>query len=183
MLAEGCPWPNTGWRCGPHACSITSPWRRYSGRLRSHPRPDENGPLYLGDEPYVVSPPPPQKRWTAEIACAGEQLLAFIQERLGRLRTVLHGARKCCAPGCPRALDRRVHAAYQAQRLDTTNWLSRHTHLRRIIIPNKLDSPHDVIHPGQFGRVCPYETPEGLNMGRVFTISVGAESASGRSSS
>jgi hypothetical protein len=58
-----------------------------------------------------------------------------------------------------------------AQRLDTTNWLSHHTHLRRLCVRN----PKHVVAAGQAGLVCPFEMPEGPNIGRVFTIAVGAE--------
>jgi hypothetical protein len=106
----------------------------------------------------------------------GEQLYAFIQERLGKASNGLVWDQEILRAWLP--LNRWVSEFLQAraQRLDTTNWLSRHTHLRRIILAERKE----VIAPGQFGRVCPYETPESPNIGRVFTISVGAEIRDGR---
>lgn len=53
--------------------------------------------------------------------------------------------------------------------VDDCNWLARHASLRRIIIPNR----QQVISQSQFGRVCPFETPEGHNIGHVLHIALG----------
>ena len=34
--------------------------------------------------------------------------------------------------------------------------------------------PQRLFTPGQLGRTCPFEVPEGPNLGRIFTIAVGA---------
>ena len=57
-----------------------------------------------------------------------------------------------------------------AQWLDQTNWLAIHTHLRRLVVR----APQRLFAPGQLGRSCPFEVPEGPNMGRIFTIATGA---------
>ena len=145
------------------------------------PRPDEQGLFYRSSDPYVVIPTASQVELElAEIACVGEQLLAFIQERLGQASNDITWNEEVLRAWLP--LERWIDEFLQtrAQRLDTTNWLSRHTHLRRIIIPNRPDIAHAVIAPGQFGRVCPYETPEGPNIGKVFTLAVGAEIRAGK---
>jgi hypothetical protein len=64
----------------------------------------------------------------------------------------------------------------KAQRLDDTNWFSRHTHLRRILVPNR----QRVYVPSQMGRVDPFETPEGPFIGKVFSVASGAEIREGR---
>jgi hypothetical protein len=141
------------------------------------PRPDEAGLFYLSGEPYVVVPTASQERLDlAEIACVGEQIYAYIQERLGQASGDLDWDAALLRAWLP--LDRWVNdfLASTAQRLDTTNWISRHTHLRRLLIPDRKQ----VIAPGQAGRVCPFETPEGPNIGRVFTIAAGAQVHAGR---
>jgi hypothetical protein len=145
------------------------------------PRSDEDGFFYLGDTPCVVIPTASQVELdVAEIACVGEQLTTYIREQLGQASNGITWNEEVLRAWLP--LDRWIEAFLQAkaQRLDTTNWLSRHTHPRRIIISGHLSDAHAVIAPGQFGRVCPYETPETPNMGRVFTVAVGAEIRDGK---
>ena len=127
---------------GPHACSIHI---ALNGGVQTVftplPRPDEDGLFYLADEPCVVIPTASQEELDiAEIACVGEQLLAFIQERLGQASNGITWNEEVLRAWLP--LDRWIDEFLQAkaQRLDTTNWLSRHTHLRRIIIPDATES-------------------------------------------
>jgi hypothetical protein len=138
----------------------------------SIPRPDEAGLFYLNGDPHIVIPLASHEDMVrAEIACAGEQIYAYVQERLGQASNGVNWDAEILRAWLP--LDRWVgeflHAT--AQPLDTTNWLSRHTHLRRLLVPER----QKVVAPGQMGRVCPFETPEGPNIGKVFTIAVGAE--------
>jgi hypothetical protein len=136
------------------------------------PRPDEAGVFHLAGSPYVVVPLATDEELDqAKIACAGEQLFAYLQERLGQPSNGLTWDEEILRAWLP--LERWVNEFLQAtaQPLDTTNWLSRHTHLRRLLIPNR----EKVITPGQAGRVCPFETPEGPNIGRAFTVACGAE--------
>lgn len=71
-----------------------------------------------------------------------------------------------------------------SQILDRTNWLSSISHMRRVISPLSRSQPHFEardLHGTQFGRLCPFETPEGPNCGLVknlalmSTISVGLD--------
>jgi len=138
----------------------------------SIPRPDDEGLFTIAGKPYVVVPLASQEELDrAEIDCVGEQLFASIRERLGQASNGLNWDEEILRAWLP--LERWVNEFLQsvAQPLDTTNWLSRHTHLRRLLIPNRAK----VIAPGQMGRVCPFETPEGPNIGRAFTVAVGAE--------
>ena len=179
LLAERLPLTDyQATEAGPHACSLHI---ALSGGIQTAftpiPCPDEDGLFYLADEPCVVIPTASHEELdSAEIACVGEQLLAFIQERLGQASNGITWNEEALRAWLPldRWMDEFLHA--KAQRLDATNWLSRHTHLRRIIIPGR----QKVIASGQFGRVCPYETPEGVNIGKVFTIAVGAEIRGGK---
>lgn len=66
-----------------------------------------------------------------------------------------------------------------AQYMDQTNPLAEITQARRVTVfgPNGLQRDHvsDIIrdlHPSQYGRLCPVETPEGHNAGLVTTLSL-----------
>ena len=107
----------------------------------------------------------------ARIDCLGDRFSTFIESRLGEVpgHIPLDGSLlRTLAP-----LKDWFHAflASAAERLDDTNWLSRASHLRMILVPDR----QEVFTPGHFGRTCPFETPEGPNIGRVLTISRGAE--------
>ncbi len=141
------------------------------------PQPDDEGLFKIDDQLCVVIPTASQEELDiGEIHCVGEQLYDFIQERLGQAPSDLPWDGVMARAWL--SLDTWVHAFLRstAQKLDTRNWLSRHTHLRRLLIPNR----EKVIAPGQFGRVCPFELPEGPNLGRVFTVAVGAEIRDGK---
>ncbi len=136
------------------------------------PQPDESGVFTIDGGPFVVIPQATHEELDrAEITCVGEQLLAYIRERLGQASNGLSWDAEMLHAWLP--LERWVSEFLRAnaQPLDDTNWLSRHTHLRRLLVPGR----EKVVAPGQIGRVCPFETPEGPNIGRVFTIAVGAE--------
>ena len=66
-----------------------------------------------------------------------------------------------------------------AQYMDQTNPLAEITQARRVTVfgPNGLQRDHvsDIIrdlHPSQYGRLCPVETPEGHNAGLVTTLAL-----------
>lgn len=113
--------------------------------------------------------------------CVGEHLYDYIYARLGQASNGLVWDEDILRAWFPleRWVDEFMHNQTQessnwfirVQQLDDTNWLSRHTHLRRLLIPNR----EKVVAAGQMGRVCPFETPEGPNIGRAFTIAIGAE--------
>ncbi|OFV67621.1 MAG: DNA-directed RNA polymerase subunit B [Candidatus Syntrophoarchaeum caldarius] len=57
-----------------------------------------------------------------------------------------------------------------SQLLDRTDYMSFLSHLRRLISPLSRSQPHFEardLHPTQWGRICPSETPEGPNCGLV----------------
>ncbi len=59
-----------------------------------------------------------------------------------------------------------------SQLLDRTNNMSAISHLRRVKSPLSRSQPHfeaRELHPTQWGRLCPNETPEGQNCGLVKT--------------
>ncbi|MFI5413973.1 MAG: DNA-directed RNA polymerase subunit B'', partial [Candidatus Lutacidiplasmatales archaeon] len=57
-----------------------------------------------------------------------------------------------------------------SQVLDRTSHMSTISHLRRVTSPLTRSQPHFEardLHPTQWGRLCPNETPEGQNCGLV----------------
>lgn len=57
-----------------------------------------------------------------------------------------------------------------SQLLDRTDYIASLSHLRRVISPLSRSQPHFEardLHPTQWGRICPSETPEGPNCGLV----------------
>jgi len=64
------------------------------------------------------------------------------------------------------------------QILDRTNILSTLSHLRRVVSPLARTQPHIAareLHPSQWGRICPFETPEGQNIGLVKNLALQAQ--------
>jgi len=147
------------------------------------PQPDENGLFEIDGELRVVIPTASTEELdVAEIDCVGEKLYETIKDRLGQPPSDMPWDASLARAWFPLDVWIQEFMNGPAQRLgpvfklEATNWLSRHTMLRRIIVPN----PEDVIAPGQFGRVCPFEMPEGPNLGHIFTIAVGAEIHKGK---
>ncbi len=141
------------------------------------PQPDADGLFEIDGQLYLVAPTAADENLdTAEIRCVGEQLADYVSERLGQAPADLAWDAALARAWLPLETWFSEFLRQFAQPLDDTNWLSRHTHLRRIVVLN----PQSVIAPGQMGRVCPFESPEGANLGRVFTIANGAEIRAGR---
>ncbi|OYT40044.1 MAG: DNA-directed RNA polymerase subunit B [Desulfurococcales archaeon ex4484_58] len=62
-----------------------------------------------------------------------------------------------------------------SQLLDRTNLMSTLSHLRRVVSPLARTQPHLAareLHPTQWGRLCPFETPEGQNIGLVKNLAL-----------
>ncbi len=69
-----------------------------------------------------------------------------------------------------------------SQLLDRTNYISIISHLRRVISPLSRSQPHFEardLHPTQWGRICPAETPEGPNCGLVKNLALACEFSTG----
>ena len=61
-----------------------------------------------------------------------------------------------------------------SQLLERSNYVATASHLRRIISPLSRSQPHFAardLHPTQWGKICPSETPEGPNCGLVKNFS------------
>jgi len=62
-----------------------------------------------------------------------------------------------------------------SQLLDRTNLMSTLSHLRRVVSPLARSQPHfeaRELHPTQWGRICPFESPEGQNIGLVKNLAL-----------
>ncbi len=141
------------------------------------PVPDTDGVFaFLGRRLVVPPRADSDDLEQATVRCAGELFCDYLAEHLGDADA--DGQWDDAALGEWLALDARLGGFMQdfGQRLDDTNWLSVHTHLRRIVLPDR----RRMFAPAHVGRVCPFETPEGPNIGQVLTIARGAEIRDGR---
>lgn len=182
---------------GEHACRIVLGGRAGGGDFEIEydglPAPDEEGVFRVAEASPGLPPPrtiPGGERdpsggvelvvlpvadrddlAEARIACLGDRLSTFIEARLGQVPedTPLDGS--LLRTLAPLGDWSQAFLASTGERLDDTNRLSRAAHLRRLLVPGR----REVFTPAHFGRTCPFETPERPNIGRVLTISRGAE--------
>lgn len=153
------------------------------------PQPDEQGIFKIDTDAWVVVPVADAADLaTAHIRCAGEQLYDYIAARLGEAPEDLPIDEETARAWLPldecfrtfltsdrQEEDGRIVKANQA--LESANWLSIHTHLRRLIKPRYSDQ---VVLPESWDGICPITTPEGPNIGRILYVSLGAEIRDGR---
>ena len=152
------------------------------------PSPDDDGVFQIGDRRVVVVPQASCEQLDqAEIRCVGEQLYDFIEPRLGDAPDGLPWDESLVRSWLP--LDSWIEeffaegdspggnaAVMTAVVRDEENWLAHRAHLRRIVIPDR----QQVLAAGQMGRTCPFETPEGVNIGRILHVATGAQIRDGR---
>ncbi len=147
------------------------------------PQPDPDGVFEIDGESQVVPPVASHDRLeTAEIRSVGEQAYDFIAAHLGEAPENLHWDAPLARTWL--LLDAWVREFFDLNAYELegkgpvyrSNWLARRTFLRRLSIPDR----ENVLAPGHFGRTCPFETPEGPNIGRILTIANGAEIRDGR---
>jgi hypothetical protein len=135
------------------------------------PTPAESGIITIDGAPYTVVPTASQEELDrATIQCVGEQLYDYIAGRLSQALAGLVWDESLVRTLLPLDAWFEEFFRQKAQPLDVTNWHARTTHLRRLLIPSRKQ----VYAEGQHGRVDPFETPEGPNIGKVFTIALGA---------
>ena len=160
--------------------SIGATGKEVAAEFADIPVPADDGVFRVGGRNLVVIPTADREELDrARIRCVGKQLCEFIAERLGEVPADLPWDEELLRSVVP--LDRWVAEFMQpgpwgappksVQVLDEQNWLARHEHTRRLLIPDR----QKIVAEGQFGRICPIQTPEGANIGRVLSISVGAE--------
>ena len=143
------------------------------------PQPDTDGMFTLDGEPYVVVPTASTVELKqAKIECVGDQLYDYFKARIREAPPDLAWDTLLVRSWLP--IDRWVGEffsdTFTAQKLSLTNWLDKHTHLRRV----RISQGNQVFSPGHFGRTCPFETPEGPNVGKILTIARGAEIRDGK---
>jgi len=148
------------------------------GPLRAADGSPFGGPRFAGmnAEHTVVPVADSDDLAEARIACVGEQLHSFIASRLGQMPEEISLDEALARALVPLETWFRAFLTQTAHILQNNNWVDRATHLRRLILPEK---PR-MLTPGHFGRTCPFETPEGPHIGRILTISRGAEIRDGR---
>ncbi len=168
---------------GTHTCRVVVTIGSKRGEVKVEyqdvPQPDNQGVFEVEEKRRVVVPTAScDDLDVAEIRCVGEQLYDFIEKGQGEAPRDLRWD-----PGLVRAwlpLDERVRQFLQASptcgKLEEQNWLATCAHLRRLLVLKR----EKWIAPGQFARTCPFETPEGPNLGRVLHVAVGAEIRDGR---
>jgi hypothetical protein len=148
------------------------------------PFPREDGSFPCGDvERAVVLTASSNNLEQAEIRAVGEQLMDMIGPRLVAPPSESEWDEAVLRAWFPldHWLREFLNGAETAQWLDSpivsgTNLLARFIHLRRIYVRG----PDVSFHPSHIGRVCPFDTPEGPNCGRVLTLAVGADVRDGR---
>lgn len=149
------------------------------------PRPDRDGLFRIEGNYRVVVPYPDRRELErARILCVGEQLYDFIEQRLETAPEQLAWDGDMVRHWLPLdAWMRDFHLEETSQYLQATNWLDRHTHLRRLTLLPVVVEPfgdQDVFPYSQYGLVCPYCTPEGPNIGRVLEVARGARIRAGK---
>ncbi|MCC6445984.1 MAG: hypothetical protein IT210_21335 [Armatimonadetes bacterium] len=175
--------PLTGYRsktAGTCECRIVLTLSRPDGDFEADyliPQPDPSGVFEIEQGSWVVVPTAScDDLESADILCVGEQLYRAIAGRLGEAPPDFAWDEALLRSWLPLDAWVRDFLKRSGQWLDRTNWLSHHTHLRRISIPGR----ERVITRSHFGRTCPIETPEGPNIGKILTIALGAAIENGK---
>lgn len=141
------------------------------------PCPDADGVFLLDGIRRVVVPVASSPDLeAAEIACVGQQLYEFLESRLSEASADLPWDEALLRSLLPLEAWAQEFLLRYGQKLDALNCLSTLAHLRRVIVPvaGRLTTP------SQFGRLCPYESPEGENIGRILSLAVGAAIRDGK---
>ncbi len=145
------------------------------------PAPDGDGVFHLDGRPRVVVPRADGADLEqATVRCVGEQLLDLVEQRLSQAPEGLPWDADLLRAWLP--LDEWVgeHLRHSpGGELDQRNALARIGHLRRLLV----DAPRRelaAVSPTQVGRTCPFETPEGDNVGRYLHLAVGARIENGK---
>jgi hypothetical protein len=162
---------------GLYFCEITISLSTRNGEITltfsKLPQPDDDGVFEIYGRRQVVLPTASQEDLdVAEIDCVGEQLYAFFDKQLHKAPSDFEWDETVAKSWLP--LDAWVHDFFRtsptSQELDEENRLARQEHLRRFMIPNR----ENMITASQFGRACPFETPEGSNIGKILHLAMGA---------
>lgn len=137
------------------------------------PMPDDSGLFASFDPPRLVVPVV-EDETMAVVRCAGDQLLGLLEARLVDVAPGLLTTEEALRNWLPLSDWIGVFLDKTGQILDNRNWVSRETHLRRIIREN----PADLFADSRM--VCPFEQPEGPRLGHVLSLAAGARIEDGR---
>ena len=169
-----------------YRCSVTvTLTNRVTVEYTDLPQPDEQGIFNIEGGQWTVVPHADHEALErAEILCVGDMLYAFMDEHLGTAPPGLPWDQQLLRSWLPlgRWLRERFGGPSRFiydrhfQYVDSTNWLSKLSHTRRLFVTSR----RQFLTPGQMGRVCPFETPEGPNIARIFSIAVGAVIRNGK---
>ncbi|HEY1354447.1 MAG TPA: hypothetical protein VGF67_32960 [Ktedonobacteraceae bacterium] len=148
------------------------------------PQPDVEGIFQIRGRRLVVVPSVAHDDLEqAEVFCVGDHVEAYMRARIGKAPDDLRCDAALVKAWFPLDLwlsdffaHREESPTTYVQPLDDTNWLSRRSHLRRLPLKDR----QSLFRPGHFGRACPFETPEGPNIGRILALALGAEIRDGR---
>lgn len=184
LLAERLPvagyhFESTGTYTGCIKISLTSIDGNVKVAYTDIPQPDEEGMFKIDGENYVVVPTASTDNLKkAKIRCVGEQLYSNLKKRLksALLDQFWEAAHVRSWLPLHEWIQQFFRDTFLAQKLEETNWLAKLTHLRRLYVLKR----NKVFTPSHFGRTCPFETPEGPNIGRILTIARGAEIHEGK---
>jgi len=159
------------------------------------PRPDASGVFDLRDTPvgdngFRVVIPVPNRLDVAEatIAYVGEQLAAYLTDRLGTAPEGVDWDQELLSSWLP--LSEWVYAFLASeptsQYLQNTNWLDRWTHIRRLTLIPTVPEGEAVLDEDSVGRsyafglTCPINAPSGPNAGWFLEVALGAAIKEGR---
>ena len=126
--------------------------------------------VFLFDGREVVVVPIAENEELASVECCGDQMLKFLEQRISRPPSNFFTDEESVKAWLPLTDWFREFFLISAQVVDDQNFVSRQTHLNRIIV----DEVKEYAIDSQVGRVCVLETPEGPNISRVLTVARGA---------
>ncbi len=166
----------------PYSCDIAMSFKAGGKIIRQNitgiPQPDDSGAFKIKNQIIVVVPHTDcEELDKAEIDCVGEQLYNFMAPRMNQ---GMHISDLKIKEWFNEFFDailpweiRKNGPLASVQPIDSSNWSAYHEHLRRIRI-NVPIGRQKIVTQGQLGRICPINTPEGPNLGRIWSIALGA---------
>ncbi len=199
LLAERMPLAGYEVRpAGEHECTIAisiSARGKVVNAAFTVPAIDEMGTFVIDGVRRVVVPTAScEDPAESQIRCVGEQLYDHIESNLGSAGDALPWDESLVRGFAPLDVwitrflageidDQRVkntelsgRCVVTSQPLDEQNWLAVRTHIRRIMISDRKL----IISHTQFGYLCPLESPEGQNIGRILSVAAGATICDGK---
>ena len=141
------------------------------------PQPNDEGVFLLDGKEWVVPPLTlAADLQQATVECVGEQLAAFVEQRLPSAIEETPASEEEARALLPLDTWCNDFLAQNAEPMHDINWLDRQTHLRRLLLPNRQDA----VPSNHLGLICPIETPEGPNIGSITTIARSAAIENGK---